>query len=269
MGGYMNRVVVGVQNPEELSSIIEGVSFRARKSEWTDLPEKLYTARSYDLTAKQRMAYGSMLRDLVILLEKEKVVTAPLAVTQLLKLSQVSSGFVHDGEGKANDLVAPKDNPKLNLLEELLDEIAGKVVVFANFRRTIELCKQRWPDAPTIEGGMDPQTITANVRKFNDTDSKVIFCQVTSAKYGLTLLGKPEMPCSTTIYLENSYSLDARAQSEDRNHRHGQKNPVLYIDVIGTKVEHAALSILAAKQELSAAILDRGSALRKALKAEL
>jgi SNF2 family DNA or RNA helicase len=269
MGGYLQKQIVGVQNEEELSRIIESVSFRARKQDWLDLPAKLYTFRDYQLEPAQRKAYGSLLKDLVVLLDSGKVVTAPLAVTQLLKLSQVSSGFIHDAEGRAIDLVLPKDNPKLNLIAEVLDEIPGKVIVFAVFRRTLELMKQRWPDCPFIEGGMKQEDVDKAVVQFNTSNCKAIYCQVQSSKYGLTLLGHKDMPCSTIVYAENSYSLDARLQSEDRAHRVGQTRSVLYIDLLGTKVEHAALSILAAKQELSAAILDRGSALRKALKAEL
>ena len=269
MGGYMDRQIVGAvpEHEEELSRIIESVSFRATKREWTDLPEKMYTSRSYELAPGQRAAYGQMLREFVIWLEEGKAVTAPLAVTQLLKLAQISSGFVIDGEGRAVDLVPPKSNPKLDLLEEVLEETSGKVIVFAVFKHTLELAKARWPDAPIIEGSMPTLAITENVRRFNDSDAKLIVCQVTSAKYGLTLLGNPGMPCHTVAYLENSYSLDARAQSEDRCHRHGQKNPVLYVDLLGTRVERAALAILARKQDLSEAILDRRSPLRKALEA--
>jgi SNF2 family DNA or RNA helicase len=268
MGGWENRQVIGTLNEDELARIVEKVSFRALKRDWTDLPEKLYSLRTYTLSPNQRRAYGAMLKELVVQLDAERTVSAPLAVTQLAKLQEISSGFIIDAEGRAVDLVAPKDNPKLDLLEELLEQTAGKVIVFANFRHTLELCRQRWPKEPCITGGMDQDGIEEAMHEFNIGPAKAIFCQIQSAKYGLTLLGRPDMSCHTTVYLENSYSLDARAQSEDRNHRHGQRNPVLYLDVIGTKVERAALSILAYKQDMAASIMNRGSDLRQAMAAD-
>ena len=45
--------------------------------------------------------------------------------------------------------------------------------------------------------------------------------------YGITLTA-----ASTVIYYSNNYDLEKRIQSEDRAHRIGQKNPVLYIDMM-------------------------------------
>jgi SNF2 family DNA or RNA helicase len=142
------------------------------------------------------------------------------------------------------------------------------VIVFAVFRHTLEMLRQRYPDCPVIEGGMAAEDITAAVNRFNDSECKAVLCQVSSAKYGLTLLGHAGMRCSTVVYAENSYSLDSRAQSEDRVHRQGQTRSVLYVDLLGTKVERAALEILSRKLDLSAAILDRKSSLRQAIEAE-
>ena len=48
--------------------------------------------------------------------------------------------------------------------------------------------------------------------------------------YGITLTA-----ASTVIYYSNNYDLEKRIQSEDRAHRIGQKNPVLYIDLVAKK----------------------------------
>ena len=37
------------------------------------------------------------------------------------------------------------------------------------------------------------------------------------------------------IYYSNNYDLEKRIQSEDRAHRIGQVNPVLYIDMVAKK----------------------------------
>ena len=58
-----------------------------------------------------------------------------------------------------------------------------------------------------------------------------------------------------TVYCSNSYDLEHRLQSEDRNHRKGQKKSVTYIDLIcrGT-VEERIIKALRQKIDLSTAI---------------
>ena len=49
----------------------------------------------------------------------------------------------------------------------------------------------------------------------------------TTGGFGLTL-----NCCNTVIYYSNNYNLEVRKQSEDRAHRMGQKDLLLYIDII-------------------------------------
>jgi SNF2 family DNA or RNA helicase len=57
------------------------------------------------------------------------------------------------------------------------------------------------------------------------------------------------------IYYANSFNLEHRAQSEDRSHRAGQDQKVLYIDVVARDtVDLKVLKALRAKINMSAAI---------------
>ncbi len=85
--------------------------------------------------------------------------------------------------------------------------------------------------------------------KFNtDDDTQVAMCQSSSTKYGLTLLGTEARPCYNTLYYENIYDLNVRIQTEDRNHRHGQKYPVGYMDLISSPVEKKIVDTLTANR---------------------
>ena len=104
--------------------------------------------------------------------------------------------------------------------------------------------------------GMTPEEIKRNKDEFNNSNVQTIISQVDSGKYGHTLLGNEQMRCFTTIYFENNYSLDARIQSEDRNHRKGQHSDhVLYIDMFGSPVEKHVCDILQKKNDLSKYIM--------------
>jgi SNF2 family DNA or RNA helicase len=72
-----------------------------------------------------------------------------------------------------------------------------------------------------------------------------------TAGYGLTLT-----EANLVVYYANSFDLEHRIQSEDRAHRLGQKNPVLYVDLITEKtVDERIVSALTNKIQIGAAVL--------------
>jgi SNF2 family DNA or RNA helicase len=80
---------------------------------------------------------------------------------------------------------------------------------------------------------------------------------VQSAKYGLTLLGGPGADrCATTIFYENDFSLDARIQAEARNHRIGQDQPVVYVDLLTSDIDRVVVRALTKKQDVATSIID-------------
>jgi hypothetical protein len=248
MGGWQGKQIVGTLHQKELSERINKVSFRARKFDWTDLPEKLYNERYYDLLPVQKKAYSDMRTKLITEIQN-KTITVSQAVHATQKMQQIGSGFMYgmDSDDVAQ-IVEPAKNPKFAALRDYLDQTPGKVIIFAYYKETIKSLSKFLNKTPCITGGMTQEQIKEQIVWFNSTDVKTIVCQLTATKYGLTLLGSDKMPCHSTIYFENSYSLDARIQSEDRNHRYGQKNVVTYTDLFGTTVEKSVVAALRAKK---------------------
>ena len=259
MGGFRGKKVVGTQNEELLASTIEKFIFRASKKDWTDLPEKMYTSRQYQLTSKLESMYRSMEDDFVLWLNETEIVTVEAFITKYIKLAQIQSGFIIKEDGTIQELVPPEENPRFLLVQELVEEAPGKVVVPYIHRYTLRLLQRSLADFnPTfISGGMTPEEIQANKDKFNnDEDCQIILVQFRAGKYGHTLLGGPseEDKCSTMVFAENSYSLDDRSQIEDRIHRHGQTKGCLYIDVWGTQLDHRVTMALQAKENIAQAV---------------
>jgi len=255
MGGYKGKVIMGAMNEEQLGKIISDVSFQAKKKDWLDLPEQIYMVREYELTAKQRKLYDDMLQKFIVSVNNN-VITTEQAVHQVQKLQQIGSGFIHDDAGQIETIVEVKDNPKMKALKELLEQIDGKAIIFAHYRETIKTLVEA-TGGNFIRGGMCREDIAETIRRFNEDENNLpIICQLTSAKYGLTLLGTDKIPCHTSIYYENNYSLDSRVQSEGRNHRIGQHFPVTYIDMIGTPVDRRVIAALKAKKKMADMILD-------------
>jgi SNF2 family DNA or RNA helicase len=259
MGGFRAKHVVGTQNEELLAAKIEKYIFRASKTQWTDLPPKLYTSRQYQLTPKLKSMYDSMENDFVLWLNETDVVTVEAFITKFIKLAQIQSGFIIKEDGKIEELVAPEENPRFVLLRELLEEVPGKVVVPYVHRYTSHLLLRSLEDylPALIKGGMSPEEIQLQKHRFNnDPECRIILAQIRASKYGHTLLGGEDLDdkCSAMIFSENSYSLDDRSQIEDRIHRHGQSQSCLYIDLWGTSLDHRVTQALQAKENIAQAV---------------
>ena len=254
MGGYLGKQVVGAQNAEQLYQMVDQVAFRARKDDWLDLPPKIYETREIEMTKEQKKHYMELHDDLYTMIKGQEIVTT-MMISAMLKMQQVTSGFVI-GPGKV-EIELDGGNPKLEALVELLEEIDGKTVIFCYFRHSVRKIVDRlkWAgyNAAGFMGGDDP----AVIKEFNtDRGPDVLVVQIQSGKYGHDMLGTEKNRCATVIFFENSYSLDDRAQAEDRPHRIGQTKPVVYIDLVASSVDKAAIKALQRKEDVSLAVID-------------
>jgi len=257
MGGYQGKQIMGA-NPNtmpELQAIIDQNAFRAKKEDWTDIPPKMYYVRNIPQTPAQKRIYKEMVDDFVTMVNQEHI-EAQMVITQMGKLQQISSGFVYD-ENKEAQLITG-GNPKLNELKEILEEIDSRVVVVTFFTYSTKLLmKELEPyGVAGIYGGLSDAEIDDAKKRFNTGDARVIVCQSSAAKYGHTLLGDKEMPCHTTVFYENSFSLDDRLQIEDRNHRIGQQHGVNIIDFVTSTIEAKVIKALQQKKDLAGVIID-------------
>lgn len=265
MGGYSvgGRPVeiVGWKNLAELKTKIKNFSRVVTKEEaLPDLPPKLYAKIEVPLPAEQVRAYKQM-REYAIAefpgtMERAM---APIALTKLLRLSQINAGHltVSDGFG-SNTIQKFKTNPKIDAVVELLQE-HERMVVFCMFIAEIEQLQ----DALTAKGisfgsiyGETHNTEREAIQgRYQAGDLRVVICQVVTGGIGITLT-RGHAAC----FLTNPYSYEARRQAEDRLHRPGQVHNVIYYDIIATcegerTIDATVLDVLKRKEDLSDRIL--------------
>jgi superfamily II DNA/RNA helicase len=180
-----------------------------------------------------------------------------VAIAKYEKLAQIQCGFIYDEQGNVNELVEPANNPRLNLLRQLLEEeVSGKACIVYRHRPVLDLlyAALRRYNPAWIKGGMKPEETGAQKERFNaDPLCRVILLQAEASRYGHTLLGGPgpDDLCRTMIFFENSYSADTRDQIEDRIHRRGQTGEsVLYIDLSGSDLDRRIVKALQRKDAL-------------------
>ena len=237
---------------KELQEIINAHSYRVKKVDCLDLPEKLPDeVVKVDLLEKR--TYKKLATESA-LLEYEILAENPLS--RLVKLRQLASGFITYKEKGETKLLELKTE-KLSVLEEILEGYPDekKVVIFAEFKQSIaqisELLRKKKIRFVVLDGEQKDKTIW---RKFqNDARIRVIVCQYQTANAGIDLFAS-----DTIIYYEPTLRSTVLEQSRDRIHRSGQKEKCSYIHLLtrGT-VEVDIYRALAGYSDFSEALFTR------------
>ena len=229
-GTHKFQKIVKFKNLKELGKLVSPHSYRILKKDCLDLPDKIFTKRIIELSDEQKKAYSEMKTSAITILKGEPA-TAVNVLTQLIKLHQITCGHMKTDSG---DIINLK-NSRLDELMQILGETTGKAIIWANYIHdinTIEsaIKKEFGPTSYcTYYGATKQEDRQACINKFQDETNPVRFFigNTQTGGYGITLT-----QASTVIYYSNNYDLEKRIQSEDRAHRIGQKNPVLYIDLV-------------------------------------
>ena len=261
-GAHSFNRVVGYRNLDQLSDILQSFSSRLLKHECLDLPDKLYVQRHVTLTPDQKRIYTEVKEFALAVLDEDKFMTAPNAMTQLLRLQQILSGHTKTDEGLLVDI---PDN-RLTELMDCLEEIEGKVIIWSRFRydmkRITEALSKTYGSSSTVTyyGDTTDEERTTAIERFQDGDARFFVGNPQTGGYGITLTA-----ATTVIYFANSFVLAVRMQSEDRAHRIGQKNNVTYIDLIaeGT-IDEKIVKALRSKMDIASTVM--GEELRQWLK---
>ncbi len=256
MGGYEMKQITGYKRIEELQDKISSHSMRRLKKDCLDLPDKIYQKEYYDMTETQMSLYNSVKNKGMLLLTKDinDAIIYKEVMTKLTKMQQIASGYVIDTEQKnIITLVEPKNNPKLNKLKDLLTNIEGKVIIWTKYVADVNLImKALGNEAVRYDGQISSEEKETNKNLFKTSKHvKYFVANLQSGSTGLTLT-----EASTNIYYSNSYNLEDRLQSEDRTHRIGTKNNVLYIDLICNKTnDNKIIRMLRSKKKISDMVL--------------
>jgi SNF2 family DNA or RNA helicase len=253
-GGRRVQIVGSYRRLDELAEILKPFSYRVLKEECLDLPPKIYMKREIELTDEQKKAYTTMKSSALALLNG-KIATAPHVLTQLMRLHQITCGHFKADDGTIQEF---KNNRMLELLD-LLEEMEGKVIIWANYIYDIEhivkTIGQEYGEDSIVQyyGAIESKKRQTNIENFQDPKSKVRFFvgNPQTGGYGITLT-----TASNVIYYSNGYDLEKRLQSEDRAHRIGQKQSVTYVDLIAKDtVDEKIVKALRKKINIASAIM--------------
>jgi SNF2 family DNA or RNA helicase len=291
MGGYKNKQVVAYKNTDELARAIKTCSFRVTKDECLDLPPKLYSRRDVIMAPDQKKEYNRMRLEMLAMLEKEcetcsgtgyviredeieqglgphvchscqgmgAAVSVTIALTQLLRLQQITCGFITDGPEVEHWFT---DNPPkiMEVMDIIEDADTQQILCWSNFRPEIaRLCQElalRGISYGELHGGISEDGRNEFRNSFQAGNLQVGVCHPAAGGIGVDL-----WKASIANYLSNSHKTEDRVQSEDRCHRIGSEihDNVFYNDIVvpGT-VDVKVLRVIRNNRNMSDAIMAGG-----------
>lgn len=245
---------VGFRELDDLSRRVQPFSSRLLKKDCLTLPEKVYTPIYIDPTPDQ-LSHIRRLKQEAMTLVEQGLVTAENALTILTKSLQIAGGHLKDDDGRVHRI----DCGKAKRLTELVREIpeGKKIIVWGYFREDMQVIHEALSEVcPVYEvsGRVDQEQRERNIESFRKNEGKCVFlASPRVAGKSLTLV-----EAEYSIYYSNGFNLEHRLQSEDRNHRIGQKNSVTYFDLICLETpDLKVVRALRAKEVLSRSVLDK------------
>ncbi|KKN43310.1 hypothetical protein LCGC14_0704620 [marine sediment metagenome] len=192
------------------------------KKDCLDLPKLTVQDMYCELDKETRKVYNDLVKEMIAYFENTTYL-AQIAITKILRLSQITSGFIQNtGEVGLTEF---KSQPKFVLLCELIKDIPKdhKIVIWAVFRHDIQMLETTFTNsAVSIHGGINAKDREIAVDRFQNDDSIRYFIgHPASAGHGITLTA-----ANYAIYYSLNYSYENYQQSMDRINRISQIKPM-------------------------------------------
>ena len=249
MGGYQGKQVLGFRNMPELRARLGRYAFQAGR-EVLDLPPATHNIIGCELSARARKVYRSLKSSLMAEIE-EGTVTATNALTQLLRLQQVTSGAL-PLDGDDADQLSTIDNSKRDALVDLFDGVdeLEPFVVFGRFRHDLDVVREA---ARMCGRGVGELSGRANeLAAWQRGDFTVLAVQLQAGGVGVDMTR-----ASYCAFLSTGFSLGDYEQALARVHRPGQDRPVHYYHLVCTDtIDEAVRDALARRRSVVEAVLE-------------
>jgi SNF2 family DNA or RNA helicase len=235
------------KNLDKLQDVIRPYCVVRKKADHSDLPDKIYESIYYDLEKKQRQIYDKLVKESKVQLEDDSV-TVVHKLTLLLRLQQVLAGFLPGDttEGLIPLFKDPKDNPRIQALLTALDNHVGQAIIWCRFTDEIRMIEKILGDECITYYGATTDR-EAKMQLYKDGKVRYLVSNTATGGVGLNLTNS-----HLAIYYSNDFSYRNRVQSEDRQHRIGQTESVVCLDIIAENtMDEKIVKILRDKKDIS------------------
>lgn len=235
---------------DDLGKMLEEISDRILFADVSDMPPDVYERRYFEMTPEQWRIYRELRDEFITFLDSGEMVTADMAIVRLLRLQQVTCGYLPSGLEEDIQLLGEK-NPRLECLMDYLEDVPHQAVIWARFQKDIDLiCARLERDGEACvryDGKVGKEERRTAVDSFQA--GKVKWFVANPAAAGESL---PLYAANTLVYYSNSFKSLERIQSKDRARHVDKKERVGIIDLTcaGT-VDDRIADVLAQNQVIA------------------
>ena len=204
-------------------------AIRFSKADCLDLPPVVTVTRQVPLSAQQ-VKYYNILKEQMMVKAAGETISAVNAGVAVSKLLQISCGAAYTDDKEVVEFDA---KPRLNVLEEILDETERKVIIFAMFRSSIASIvahlQKKGVNVGQIHGDVSASKRGQIINDFQTTDNiRVLVMQPQATAHGITLTA-----ADTVVFFGPLMSVEQYIQCIARADRKGQdsdKVTVIHIE---------------------------------------
>lgn len=235
-------------NLEKMLTRMRPEIFHIRKEDCLDLPPQVDEIRYVDMTNEQSKTYRQMKRDLITEVQSH-IITAEVALTKVMKMREILSGFVYTDRSEA--LPVPGANPKLLELANVIEEIGDKpVIIWCQFRwemdRIRQMLSSQFSQNLVADMSGSQRDKDESIARFKSGAARFLIAHPRSAAHGLTFVN-----CSYQVFFSLAFSWEEYAQSRNRTHRIGQTMKCTYIHLLmRDTVDDGILAVLRKKEKM-------------------
>lgn len=209
-----------------------------------ELPPKVYTDYSIELTAREWSVYDAIRHQIVSEIRDNEKLQVFNILTMILRLKQAADDIRLLGEPIRGV------GSKIKAVEELVEASEGHAVVFfTQFSEMADLLVDQL-DCPIIKGVVPAVERQRLIERFQDNGHLLV--STDAGAYGLTLTR-----ADIIVHIDQPWNPAKLRQREDRLHRIGQESSVQVVTLMANRtVDHYVRRILEAKLKLIGQVLD-------------
>lgn len=255
MGGYGGYEIKGYRNEPLVHQKIAATSYQAAAEHQIEFEDVRVPVR---LSARAMEAYRELKKESIAEVVSAKgthVVLARIVLTLIMRLHQITSGFIRDEETHEEVTISSdKRDVAIELIEDAVAQ-GRKVVVFARFLHDITSLRAAMPKGvrfATLTGAAKAAQRSTVRRDFQAGKYDVILAQVKVASLGIDLAS-----ASVAIFFSVGFSLDEFLQAKARLLGPAQKRSVTFYHLVarGT-VDEKIYDALQAKIAIAGRVTD-------------